>query len=294
MLYRPSNARYMNRYLVAILAVFILLTACSGQNGHDQHDVLAQVGNATLYRTDLPSHLLDDVPPSDTAHVIAQYARRWLAEELLFQRATASPLAQQHKIEEQAKRYYRQLTIDAYQRNYLAENIDTTTTQAQCEAFYGANKNYFPLQERIVRCVALVVPADNKHLSELRNLCRKQTDAALQELETLTYQVSLQVQCYPDSWVSVRALEEHLGIELAAWIPASKPLYTEVKKEDNLVLLSFYEWQEPGSPAPLSYVKSQVRTILLNQRYQAQLDSLKFNIVEQALATHSASLHGNS
>ena len=280
----------MNSCRTAMLLVCLLLPACQHQPG-SLRNALASAGSTTLYRSQLPSHLLEGLPPSDTAQVIAQYAQRWLAEELLFQKATAKPLAQQHQIEEQAKQYYRQLIIAAYRQNYLDDHPDTAISPAQCQAFYEANKDYFTLQERIVRCVALIVPQDNKHLGELRQLCRNQGESALQELETLTYRSSLQVQSYPDTWIGYQALQEHLGIELAPWIPTSRPQYTEVKKGNDLVLLSFYEWQEPGSPAPLPYVAGQVRQILLNQRRQAQLDSLNFNIVEQALATHQAILH---
>lgn len=276
--------------LAALLIALIFLSACRREADDSTRLLLAQVGAEKLYFDELPAGMLRSLQPADSISQLKAYVTNWVQNELIYNHALQQGSDETARIERQVKNFRRSLLIDDFERNYIQEKLDTAVLNEQIESFYNSNADHFALQESVVKCLALSVPATNKHLPQLRALYRQKSKEAREKLEPLTLQAGVQIAVYPNQWLPISTLQEILGVELENWVKQRQPAAVEMTRDERVYLICFHNWIPAGEKAPIEFIQQDVKAIILNQRRKALIDSLERNLFQQGIASDRAKI----
>lgn len=273
-----------------ILISLLPFASCGERDRNDDRRELARVGDRVLYFDELPATLQYDVASSDSVMVLRGYADKWVRSMLLFVTAEKSLGRNVETVERQLEDYRRSLYAYEYERRYLTKHLDTVVSAEEVRVFYEANTESFVLAEPIVRAVFVVVPQSSDYVEEFRATYRVTDDAGVQALSSLSMRSGILLRLVPEDWVPLSYIERQLPLGFDSGLLTRQARNLEVKDGDDVYLVSFSEWRQAGSVAPLEYVSSSVRNVILNQREMSLLQDLESRLLQEAISSGVAKI----
>lgn len=273
------------KYITVIIALGLwAMTACTpAESSEEETDqVLAKVGSKSLYITDMEGMFPEGMSGQDSSMIIEAFVGRWVREAAILNEAERN-IPPDMDINNLVRNYRASLIRTNYEKILVEQLLDSVITQEELNTFYEENQLLYELETPIVRCHFIKVPIPTPEGGQLRALWNQDASTALPEL-----------LAYSDKYAELALLNDSLWYsvdEVAAQLPegtltsgniGSKREFTQ-KGEHHQYYFRLFELKKRKEIAPLSYVESQARKVILHKRKLQLVEEVKEDIYQREL-----------
>ena len=282
----------MTRLLIPLLIV--LAVACRNNDTDTGRLAVARAGDRVLYLDQIPSGLVTEaMSPEDSTSAVQSYIRQWARKELLALRAEEN-LTPEYKAEvnRQLNEMRNNLLTYQYQQQLIIQKMDTAVSDSELQDYYVSNLSTFTLTANLVKALYIRVPLGMTDTDRIRRLYRSQGSADMQELEAICVQNGLRYDDYNDEWITFTQLLLEVPLDSEnqeQWLERNSSV--ELRDDRYSYFLAIREYRLRNSVAPFEYIRSQVRTIILNNRRNDFLQKLEDGIYNEAVSNNTLKLY---
>jgi hypothetical protein len=173
-----------------------------------------------------------------------------------------------------------------FEKDYIQNNLDTAITEEEVNSYYEENKDNFILKQNIIKGLLLKIPKEAPQIDRLRTWLNSRSEEDAEKLRSYTY-------TFADSYL----------LDDSVWLDFDEYLFnTPFKKEINnpiqtlkrsslletsdstfLYFIKIKDYKISDQHSPISFVKGQIRDVLINKRMVDLKKQKEKEIFDQAL-----------
>lgn len=264
--------------------IFILsaLFSC-GEKKQEEVKAIATAGERKLSEAEYDQFNFFGSAYSDSVSVSKKLIEAWAEDELFFQEANEKLLPEDLDVEAELERYKKDLINYKYEIRLIENNLDTTITKEECEAYYDANRDNFILKDNIVKVNYFKVPVKTKALSKMKAAFLSANPKDKENLKGLCLQYADNYFLNDSTWLLLEDIKKE--------IPQLRELpefnfyagrYFEYADSLNYYFLKIKEVKIKNGLSPINFEMKNIRNILLNGRKMKLIRQYKQQILEKA------------
>ncbi len=274
-----------------LLFMAIVLGAGCNKSGKrsdgDRH--IGSIYNKDLYLSDMEGMLPEGLTGEDSTVIINTYVRYWMREMALLHEAEQN-IPTDLNIEKLVADYRSSLIKNNYENIVVNRLLDSTVTKEQLQEFYDKNKEQYQLETPILRCRFIKAPRkapdsekaqdwwnSNKpsDFADLSRWCAK--NAAVHHLQDSTWHKVEEIAVYmPQGTLTGDNVDDRRDF---------------IQRDDEFVYyFKLLELVRKKELAPLSYMESQARKVILHKRKTQLLEELKDKLYQEAVRKKNVEL----
>lgn len=281
----------MKKFLF-ILLIF-LIYSCESL-GLQQKEIvidkpIASVFDKDLFKKDIELLLPNNVAREDSVILIRSIINSWAIKELLLKKAEENNSQNENsEINTLVREYKQALLINGYKERLVKQQLDTVVAFKDIENYYLSHRNNFKLNEELIKVRYLHFSSDLIDKKEVSEFFKKGSLEDLEELELR--QLSFKSIMLNDSiWTPLENVLLKTPFSRENLLKKSK----FIQKEDSLglYLVTINDVLFRNDIAPLSYVKSTIKQIILHQRKLELIRDIEKIIVNDAIQNKSFKIH---
>ena len=279
---KPGGAT-RSAWFLLFLAMVFLFAACTTDDKHSKDDrKLGRMYDKTLYLSDMEGMLPEGISGEDSTVIINTFIRYWMRESAMLHEAEQN-IPKDLNLEKLVADYRSSLIKNNYENIAISKLLDSTVTKLQLQEFYEKNKDQYQLETPILRCRFIKAPRNapgsdkaqdwwnsnkGEDFAELSRWCSK--NAAVHHLQDLTWHNVDDIAAYmPQGTLTVDNVDDRRDF---------------IQRDENFVYyFKLLELVRKKEIAPLSYIESQARKVILHKRQSQLLEELKEKLFEEAV-----------
>lgn len=249
---------------------------------HDD-EVVAQVGDAKLYRAELDALIPKGLSAEDSTGLARQYINTW-ASDLVYLGIAEKQLSKAEKdVSRELEDYRKSLLKYRYEQLYVNERLDTAVTDEMVDEYYAEHPEKFVLQRPLVRARYLNIASDSPALKNLRKLMKSSDPNDLVEADSLAYSSALKFMTWDNEWVDAAALAGEFGIDYNSMLNSMSGGWVEQKDTTGYTRLAYIpEMIRKGELAPVEYSAPAIKDMIISARKQALISGLERDLLNDA------------
>lgn len=250
---------------------------------------IASVFDRDLFKKDIELLLPNNVAREDSVILIRSIINSWAIKELLLKKAEENNSQNENsEINTLVREYKQALLINGYKERLVKQQLDTVVAFKDIENYYLSHRNNFKLNEELIKVRYLHFSIDLIDKKEVSEFFKKGSLEDLEELELR--QLSFKSIMLNDSiWTPLENVLLKTPFSRENLLKKSK----FIQKEDSLglYLVTINDVLFRNDIAPLSYVKSTIKQIILHQRKLELIRDIEKIIVNDAIQNKSFKIH---
>jgi hypothetical protein len=263
------------------------LPACSPSNEKaDKQQIVASVEDKILYKTDLEGLVNKAASSHDSIGVINNYINAWIKKQALLTKAQKEVNLDEAEIERKIADYRYDLTIYAFQKQYIEQHLDTVVSESEIKAYYHENVANFELKQNIVQAVLVSLPPKSAQADKIKKLIKQVNKQSRDELKSLCFRYANFYTFTDSTWVDFDELVKNTPFRempnKTQFLKQNK--FTESTDEKGIYLLEIENYKVASQTSPLPFVIDQIKNIILNNRKVKLIHALEQQVYEQAHA----------
>jgi hypothetical protein len=267
------------------IVVIFLLGAC--QQETNNKIPLAQVGERFLYKEDIDKVLPENIQDKDSALWVDDFIKKWVRSELVILNAEQNLSPEQKNVDKELEEYRNSLLTYRYKNELLAQKMDTVITGEEVNTYYEKHDREFVLKNNIVKAIYLKIPLEVANPETVKSLTRDEDPRKLAQLDEYSVQYAKTYDRFDDKWVNSKDVlnqfpEETNDEERLL----RRNNFIESSDTDYYYFICIRDFRLAGQVAPLPYVESEIRNILLNERKIKFLRTIEDDIYSEGLASN--------
>ena len=266
-------------------AILIIIgVSCSETEAELNKKPLAKVFDKYLYLEDIEGIITEGSSKADSAAKIDSYVNNWVKKELLVKKAELNLLEEDKDFQKMIDDYKADLLIHSYEKKLIEKSLDTNISEPQIETYYEKESAQFLLNFNIVKVLFVKIPSDVKDNYKVRYLYHSDKESDLQKLEAICRENSATYDNFSNEWIRFGEILEYLPEKLE-----NQKEFLKYKKhiETKDSLYNYYvkirDFKIIGDISPLKFVKSNMKTIILNQRKRNLTTEMEKTMFQNAL-----------
>ena len=207
-----------NLRVIGIISGIVLLALSSCRTisslVHDDQ-VVARVGKACLYKSELDKVVPASVSPQDSIALALQYINAW-ASDVVFMDVAEAQLSKSDKdVSRELEEYRRSLLKYKYEQKYVNERLDTAVTDDEVARYYDEHKDQFVLRSPIAKVRYMRISSGAPNVSLIKKKMASTVVDDLVEADSLAYFSADVYTDYSGAWISLTRLAGNFGIDYA-------------------------------------------------------------------------------
>ena len=271
---------------------FLVLLLVSGCNQKSKRQIkegdvlLASVEDRKMYFSDIEG-MISATDSQDSLAQLNSYIEAWLTRNVVLNEAEKK-FPQDLDIDKLIEDYRSSLVLHNYRQSLIKEDLDTTITQAQEEAYYNENKEQYLLAEAICKARIVKIPDDAKRIERFYKNWKKND--------------SISIQKYTEAnalFDTVDDNEWHTIDHYLSYLPDNKFRSKDFLKKgdiqkhnDNIeYFIKITDTKNKNDIPPLTYVREQMRKVIINQRKKDLLDKIEQNLYQNYLQSNKIKVY---
>jgi len=275
-----SNAVYFGTCAL----VFFLLSCNSFFKNDLDDEPLARVGDAYLYWDEVRVVLGENITEQDSASLVTNYINNWATKQILLEKAKINlPDEKITEFEQLVANYRKDLYTRAYKEALVNQAEDTIISQGELSSFYEQERENFKLKEKIIKLRFIQLPVQFLNRKEVTESLRRFNQEDIKYLDSIG--VQFQKLNFNDSlWVPAsRVIEEIPPLNddnVGRYLKKSQ--FFELEDAMGVYLAYVNDVLDVNEVAPLPYIESTIRQVLLNRRKLEYIRKLETEIIDEA------------
>ncbi|MBA3647062.1 MAG: hypothetical protein H0W62_00685 [Chitinophagales bacterium] len=278
---------------------FLIALLCSCNNYHpaikDEKTPIARAFDKYLYQSDIEGIGKDAATPLDSLQLVKNYIDSWIRHNLIVHYAEENLPADQRQLNDQLRDYKESLEIYLYEKALLQEKIDTSVNDSEVYSYFKNHLETFQLKEDIVRMKYVILRLTTViSLDSVRIWINHPNDFNFTKLRSFCKQYAINYAIGDSEWYNMQ--------EVAALLPVEKinfsfikynNKYIEVPDSQYAYLVKFGGYRTKGNIAPLSFVKEEIRNLIINKRKLTLISGIHKSIYEDAMQRNDFEIYAS-
>jgi hypothetical protein len=282
----------------SLFFLFILagLFACniSKKNEDPAKKRVARAFDAYLYQSDVEGIVPKGTKPADSLKILNEYLTRWMQQQVIVHQALNNLDAKQIDFSRQMEDYKNSLIIYAYEKELIAEKLDTTIAEHDIEDYYDQNKNDFELKNDIVKIIYVKVPKKAPKQDKLKGWISSSDIKDKEKLAAFCNQSASNYFLDDNVWLMFDDVLKEIPIQTYnqdIFLQNNNNRIVQIADTDYVYYLNIKGYMVKNSISPLSFEKENIKKILLNKRKMDLVEKMKLNSFEQAQVHNDVELY---
>ena len=264
-------------YIFSIL----LVSSCSFMQRTDDI-LLARIGDAYLYESEVKSLQTANLSSVDSIAIIQQYIQNWAQEELLLQKAVMNINQNELEIDKRLEAYRRSLLIHAYEQKLIQQQLDTLVLIDELQTYYNQHTDDYILGTKIAKVVFVKASTMAPKLDSLEYWLFNKDSIDTDKIESYSHQYAKRFYNNPSEWITWADFKNIFPAEFNISSLSMKKNTMSLEDTLDVYLVRLMDIKEQGEIAPLDYVEEEIKSILLNQRKLKTLGIIQHKLLEDA------------
>ena len=271
---------------IAVFAGIVLLALSSCRTisslVHDDQ-VVARVGRACLYKSELDKVIPQASSPQDSMALALQYINAW-ASDVVFTDVAESQLSKSDKdVSRELEEYRRSLLKYKYEQKYVNERLDTAVTETEISEYYQMHKGQFVLENPIVKVRYLRISADSPNAGLIKKKMASTVVDDLVEADSLAYYSAEVYTDYGGRWIDIAQLAKNFGMDHTVMMSRASRSMVEVKDASGKLNVAYIEdYIAAGEAAPQDYCTEHIKDMIISIRKHDLVNDLERDLLEDA------------
>lgn len=274
---------------VAVLTGFVLITlsGCGRINSTEfdrPDESVARVHDRYLYRSEIADLITPDTSPEDSAILVNSYIRSWIKKQLILHRAEQNLEEGKKDVEQQLVEYRNSLITYIYESELIRQKLDTAVTDEEIENYYKENQRNFELRDNIIKVLYLRVKKDAPKIRKVKDWYKSALDRDRRQLEEYCYQYASDFHLDDETWLLFDELLKKVPIKTydkEAFLKNNR--FIEIEDSTDLYLVNIRDMKIRESMSPLSFVKDDIRMLIINKRKLGLIREMEQSTYDEAL-----------
>ena len=270
-------------FLLALAGLFSCNVIKKNNNGNQKP--VARVFDTYLYQTDITGIVPKGTKPADSLKMLNEYITRWMQQQVIVHQALNNLDPKQIDFSRQMEDYKNSLIIYAYEKELVAEKLDTTIAQQNIEDYYNQNKKDFELKNDIVKIIYVKVPVKAPSQEKLKGWINSTDIKDKEKLASYCNQNASNYFLDDNVWLMFDDVLKEIPIETYnedIFLQNNNNHIVQIADTAYVYYLGIKGYMIKNSISPLSFEKENIKKILLNQRKMDLVEKMKLNSFEQA------------
>lgn len=246
---------------------------------------VARVGENYLYKEDLNAIMPAKYTPEDSINIVKSYINNWAIKELLVRNAQRN-ITEEEKadFERLINEYRADLYTNSYKESLINNNIDTTVTANDMALFYERSKNIFTLNESLIKLRYIQVPEKMKGLKKIEEQFKTFSTEDAKILDSLSIKFN-SIYLNDSVWVKTESVLKKLPFLDNILATNQRKTFITNKDESNksIYYVQIEDILKPTENAPIEYVESTLKQIILNQRKLEFVKKLESDVINTGI-----------
>ena len=253
---------------------------------------LAQVGTKILYLEDVAKILPENLSEADSSLWIDDFIKKWVQSELMIMNAEENLSPAQKDVSKELNEYRNSLITYRYKKALMTQKMDTVITNQAIQEYYEAHKNEFILKKDIVKAIYLKIPLEVARAETIKSLCMDNDPQKLQELDEYGIRYAKVYDRFNDNWIDANEILTQIPKEidnLERFLRRNK--FIESDDTDYYYFICIRDFRFEGEYAPVEFVATSIRNVLLNQRKIKFLKKVEADVYKEGLESNKFKLY---
>ncbi len=288
---RLKSENGLIRFLLLVLLI-PAVTFCKPDHKRKNEATLARAYGNYLFKADIQGLIPAGTTPEDSTRLVKSYIELWLKKKAVVNKAEFNLTAEQKNIDNLLEEYRTSLLTYEYEKQMVAQKLDTVLTEIEVQKYYDQYKQDFVLRDPIVKGVYFRILRSSSRMGEFRNLAHSSGDLNYKRLVDVGAQVAKYTDSFEENWLSFPLLMQKMPGTVAdpkQFLQRYK--YLEAEDDRYFHFARIIDFKLPGEAAPPEYVKQEIRDIMLNQRKMDFLKQLEESIYNEAVIQNDVEVY---
>ena len=276
-----------------LVSGFLLFFISCDQFVVNKEEVIARVGAAYLYRTDLEKGLDAFVNEADSILKSRNYIDQWARNQILMQQAEINlDIDIINKLELLVDQYKIDLYSNTYKQSVIDKAIDTDITSQELDSFLLQNRSVFKLNAPLYQVRFIELPHDNVDLNEIKRSFQRFDEEDKDYLDSLSFQFTNHILA--DSiWINKSNLLSEVSFlnqeNLNTYIKKSQ--FFEIEDSLGVYLFFVKDYLKKDDYSPSDVLYPTIKNILLNQRKLQFNNQFEKDIIQDAIKSKTYEIY---
>ena len=272
-------------YILAIISVVLpAISSCRAISSFLANDeVVAQVGQEKLYRSDIDKVIPKGIVPEDSVRLSRQYINSWASDRVYLKIAEQQLSKVERDVTVELEDYRKSLLKYRYEQLYVNERLDTSVSHEHIEEYYLSHSDKFILERPILKARFLNIAADSPSLKPIRKKMSSMEANDLVEADSLAFSSAIKFTTWSDSWIDVAVLAREYLMDYSDVLSGMNKGWIEVVDTTGQMKLTFVtEMMPKGKVAPLEFCEEKIKDIIISARKQSLIMNLEQDLLNDA------------
>ena len=276
----------LRRLNIALIILIVLPALCSCRAissflSNDQ--VVAQVGQDKLYRSDIDKVIPKGLAADDSTRLAGQYINSWASEQVYLKIAEQQLSKSEKDVTKELEDYRKSLLKYRYEQLYVNERLDTSVTAEQIEEYYLAHQDKFVLERPVVKARYLNIDNSSPSLKPIRKKMSSSEANDLVEADSLAFSSALRFTTWENRWIDISVLAKEYTMDHSELLSKMNRGWIESVDTVGYVKLAYVsEIMSKGQVAPIEYCFETIRDIIISARKQNLILNLERDLLDDA------------
>jgi len=281
------------KYTSYLIFLILFFTSCNyfdfRSKEEESQEVVAIVNNEKLFKDDIKAFLPEKISKNDSILLVRSFINNWALKKLLLNKAEKNnSLEATNEINTLVNDYRESLLINNYKEMLINQQLDTVIFSSEIDLFYENNKENFKLNEELLKIKYLHFDHKVVNKKELIRLFKSEKIDDLESLEK--QQLSFKkFQFNENIWISLDKVMINLPFSKEELLNKTK--YLEKQDSIGLYLVSVKDFLSTNETAPLSYIKSQIKQMILHRRKIKLIKDIEKILIQDATKNNNFKIY---
>lgn len=286
MFYNTALALTLNIKKLSLFGLYSLIfLACSKTPSSEleKEKAIAKINNSTLYISDINTISKNGLPSADSINYVKNYINSWASNEVFYQQSLNYLNDEELDVTKQLEAYKKQLLSYKFEEKLINEKLDTNVTMEQIEEYYNNNTQNFLLKNNIVKVLYVKTPINIPNLEKLKKLCYSNSPKDAEQLKSQCIQYANNYFMNDNTWLMYEDLKKEINqLNQVPEYNIQNGKSFEFTDATSFYFLKIIEVKSKNTLSPLNFEIKNIKTMLINQRKQKLITSIKKDFFEKA------------
>jgi len=265
----------------------LTITSCDFKNKfrkEKEPGVVARVHDKYLYSDEISSMMQPGTSKEDSTLLAGNFIQNWIKQQLILHKAETNLDDEKKDVEKKLTEYRNSLITYIYETELIRQKLDTLVSESEIEKYYIENKTNFELKDNIIKVLYLRVKKDAPKLKKVKDWYKSSSPKDRVLLEEYCYQFASDFHLDDDKWLLFDDLLKKVPVK-----PFDKETFlrnnrhVEIEDSTDVYLVNIKEMKIRESLSPLSFVKDDIRVLIINKRKLDLIRQMEKAIYDEAL-----------
>lgn len=269
---------------LALFSITVFLLAFGCKPKVKEVPAVAHAYDNILSRAELSSIIPNGTDSLDSIQIADAFINGWLREQVVLHYAEMNLQEEQKDFSKQLEDYRKSLLIYTYEKELIAQKLDTVIEESAIEEYYRNNQDNFQLKDYIVRARFCILDYETPKLRKFNKLFYSEDSVDIVELEEFCINNNARYFLQEEQWLYFDDLIEEVPMEVfdrESFLKKNKTV--EFEKDNKLYFLIIRDYKFKDSVSPLSLEKETIKSILLNKRKNELLTKMRNDLFTDAI-----------